>query len=130
MSGEGSWVEKRLAWLERAKGLRPEDVDVPIPLAAPLGAGKTNRHGMPSIPPGQHAVESWPILDLGHQPRMGAPEWRLEVCGEVERPSILTWEDLMALPQVEVAADFHCVTSWTRLELWWKGAKWIERMVS
>lgn len=121
MSGEGPWVEKRLAWLERAKGLRPGAVDVSISLTAPGGAGAKNRHGMPSLPPGQHLVENWPVLDLGHQPSMASSDWRLEVCGEVERPVILTWGDLMSLPQVEVASDFHCVTSWTRLGLKWEG---------
>ena len=121
MSGEGPWVERRLAWLERAKALRPETVDVPLREASPGGSGPVNRHGMPLAPPGQHLVKNWPVLDLGHQPSVDLADWRLEVCGEVERPVVMTFEDLVALPQLELESDFHCVTTWSRLDLRWEG---------
>ena len=121
MSAEGPWVERRLAWLERAKALRPEVVDVDLDARSPGGGGPLNRHGMPSTPPGQHLVENWPVLDLGHHPEVRGEEWRLDVCGEVERPISLSLQDLLALPQVQLSADFHCVTTWSRLDLRWTG---------
>ena len=30
---------------------------------------------------------------------------------------------LMALPQVEDTSDFHCVTTWSRLDLRWRGVR-------
>lgn len=121
MKDDEAWVEKRLAWISRVKALRPETVDVSIDESEPGGEGEINRHGMPCTPPGQHLVEGWPVLDMGHQPMVPLAEWRLEICGEVERPLVLDWDGLMALPQLDQEADFHCVTTWSRLNLMWRG---------
>jgi DMSO/TMAO reductase YedYZ molybdopterin-dependent catalytic subunit len=85
--------------------------------AAPLGSGPPNRHGMPKLPVGQTVTEKWPVLDLGKQPRVEKDRWQLVVHGEVEATLALSWSDLLALPQVEQAADFHCVTGWSRMDL-------------
>ena len=34
----------------------------------PLGKGKLNRHGMPTVPIGQIITIKWPVLDLGNAP--------------------------------------------------------------
>jgi DMSO/TMAO reductase YedYZ molybdopterin-dependent catalytic subunit len=90
---------------------------------APLGDGPPNRHGMPRVPPGQNELEKreWPVLDLGGPPGVTADRWRLEVDGAVEAPLALDWSALLALPQVEVEADFHCVTGWSVLDLRLRG---------
>jgi DMSO/TMAO reductase YedYZ molybdopterin-dependent catalytic subunit len=89
----------------------------------PEGSGPTNRHGMPQLPVGQHHVENWPVLDLGIHPMLPEFRWRLTVDGEVEQPVTLALAEFMALPQVEDTSDFHCVTTWSRMDLAWKGVR-------
>ncbi|WP_242392549.1 molybdopterin-dependent oxidoreductase [Anaeromyxobacter oryzisoli] len=92
----------------------------------PQGEGPQNRHGMPREPPGQNVFEKreWPVLDLGVETPDVAPErWRLVVDGPVEHPLTLSYADLLALPQVEQEADFHCVTGWSILDLRLRGVR-------
>jgi len=89
--------------------------------ARPLGSGPPNRHGMPKLPVGQTETAKWPVLDLGRQPGVSRERWRLRVAGAVEHELDLSFEELLALPQVEVTADFHCVTGWSRMDLAWRG---------
>jgi DMSO/TMAO reductase YedYZ molybdopterin-dependent catalytic subunit len=117
-----SIVERRLRYIERQKKLG-HGVNVQFDGLKPEGSGPLNRHGMPSIPAGQRVVENWPVLDLGDVPNVSLADWRLEATGLVENPVTLTWDDFMALPQVEDVSDFHCVTSWSRLGNHWKGVK-------
>jgi hypothetical protein len=35
----------------------------------------------------------------------------------------LSWDDFMALPQTEDTSDFHCVTTWSRMDVPWKGVR-------
>jgi DMSO/TMAO reductase YedYZ molybdopterin-dependent catalytic subunit len=93
------------------------------PGAPLLGSGPLNRDGRPKLPVGQHEVKNWPVLDLGVHPSIALAEWRLEVDGLVERPLSLSWDDFLALPQVEDVSDFHCVTTWSRFDNRWKGVR-------
>ena len=92
----------------------------------PLGKGKPNRHGMPVIPIGQTITKKWPVLDLGTQPKISLDEWQLIVDGEVESSVSLNWEDFMQLPQAEDVSDFHCVTTWSKLDMNWKGVRMLD----
>ena len=89
----------------------------------PRGTGAPNRHGLPVLPIGQHEVKNWPVLDLGEQPDVSTSEWKLEVAGLVDHPFTLTWDEFMALPQVDDASDFHCVTTWSRFNNQWRGVR-------
>lgn len=89
----------------------------------PQGKGPANRHGMPQTPVGQTLTQKWPVLDLGYHPNVSLDRWRLTIDGEVENPVILKWEDFMNLPQVEDVSDFHCVTTWSKLDMFWKGVR-------
>jgi DMSO/TMAO reductase YedYZ molybdopterin-dependent catalytic subunit len=89
----------------------------------PLGSGPPNRHGKPRLPVGQHEVKHWPVLDLGSRPELDASTWSLRVDGLVERPTTYTWDSFLALPQVEDVSDFHCVTTWSRMDNRWKGVR-------
>ena len=89
----------------------------------PMGKGKPNRHGMPVLPTGQTITKKWPVLDLGIQPDIFLKEWRLVLDGEVENPVELNWEEFMDLPQTEDVSDFHCVTTWSKLDLTWRGVR-------
>jgi len=92
----------------------------------PMGEGPPNRHGMPQVPPGQYVTQKWPVLDLGSKPRVPPKQWQLRVEGEVEQPLTLGWDELRALPQVTEASDFHCVTTWSKLDMTWTGVRLAE----
>jgi len=94
--------------------------------ARPMGTGKANRHGMPEIPVGQIETKKWPVLDLGIEPDIPLNEWQLKIDGDVENPVTLNWEAFMALPQTEDISDFHCVTTWSKLNMQWKGVRFMD----
>ena len=93
--------------------------------AKPQGEGPPNRHGMPREPPGQNVLskKEWPVLDLGQTPEVAQERWKLAVDGAVETPLSLSFADLLALPQVEEEADFHCVTGWSILDVSFRGVR-------
>lgn len=92
----------------------------------PMGKGNPNRHGMPVLPVGQTITKKWPVLDLGIQPAVSLKEWRLVLDGEVDNPVELNWESFMALPQTDDVSDFHCVTTWSKLDIKWKGVRLLD----
>ena len=73
------------------------------------------------LPPSQRLAKRWPVLTYGETPLVETDTWRLRLFGEVEKPVLLTWDDVMALPQTEVRADMHCVTRWSKLDNVWRG---------
>jgi DMSO/TMAO reductase YedYZ molybdopterin-dependent catalytic subunit len=73
------------------------------------------------LPPGQHLVRDWPVLDLERQPDVSTDRWRLTIKGLVARPVSLDWSAFMALPQTERRSDIHCVTTWSRYDNDWAG---------
>ncbi len=73
------------------------------------------------LPPGQHLVEKWPVLDLGVQPDLDKATWKLRIEGLVEKPVPLSFDAFMALPQMEDVSDIHCVTTWSRYDNRWAG---------
>ncbi len=73
------------------------------------------------IPPGQSRTRKWPVLHAHDVPAVPRERWTLEVNGLVERPLSFNWEQFRALPRVKVFADFHCVTTWSRLGNLWEG---------
>jgi len=119
-------VERRQRFIERQRQRHAESVDVDRAGRQPQGSGPPNRHGRPQIPIGQRVVTNWPVLDLGEAPEVDVARWRLEVTGRVANPVALDWEGFLALPQVEDVSDFHCVTSWSRLDNRWKGVRLLD----
>lgn len=75
------------------------------------------------LPPGQHLVENWPVLDLGFKPEIALSEWSLTIGGSVANLVTWTWDQLLAQPQVVDVSDFHCVTSWSRYDNEWPGVR-------
>jgi len=92
----------------------------------PMGSGIPNRHGMPVVPAGQVITTKWPVLDLGLQPDIPLDKWELVLDGAVEHPVHLNWADFMALPQTDDISDFHCVTTWSKLNMPWKGVRLLD----
>jgi DMSO/TMAO reductase YedYZ molybdopterin-dependent catalytic subunit len=83
--------------------------------------GRQSRPEEDRLPPGQHLVKNWPVLDIGLEPVIDLPNWRLDIRGLVDAPTSLKWEGFLALPQTEKLSDIHCVTSWSRYDNTWKG---------
>ncbi len=73
------------------------------------------------LPPGQHLVKNWPVLDLGIQPDISTASWKLVVNGLVAHPTKFDWQAFNALPQTELVSDIHCVTTWSRYDNRWSG---------
>ena len=91
---------------------------------AELGKFLTGQRSRPEdarLPPGQHLVTSWPVLDLGQTPNVSKEVWRLDIVGLVDTPQTWTFESLMAQPQMKAVSDIHCVTSWSRYDNHWDG---------
>ncbi|HEY9763740.1 MAG TPA: sulfite oxidase-like oxidoreductase [Trichocoleus sp.] len=74
------------------------------------------------VPPGQHLASGFPVLTYGETPHVSTETWELKVWG-LATPKTFTWEEFMALPQADFTADFHCVTTWSKLDVKWRGTK-------
>ena len=88
---------------------------------ARTGRFLTGRHGTDRLPPGQHVVTRWPVLDLGRQPDIALADWKLAVTGLVANPVSFTWQAFSAQAQDERQTDIHCVTSWSLYDNRWQG---------
>jgi DMSO/TMAO reductase YedYZ molybdopterin-dependent catalytic subunit len=117
-----SLVDKRLRYIERQRALRAATPEA-FAHSQPSGSGPANRHGRPKLPVGQHQVKNWPVLDLGDLPDVPLDAWRLEIGGLCANPVALDWAGFMALPPVEDVSDFHCVTTWSRMDNRWGGVR-------
>jgi DMSO/TMAO reductase YedYZ molybdopterin-dependent catalytic subunit len=73
------------------------------------------------LPPGQHLVTDFPVLDLGVHPEVNLDQWTLTLQGLVENPVTLNWAQFMDLPQFRDVSDFHCVTTWSQFDMVWQG---------
>lgn len=74
------------------------------------------------MPPGQHVVRDFPVLDISGPPyRSVPPAWDLRIWGRVENPVAWDHAALRALPAARVTCDIHCVTTWSKLDTEWEG---------
>lgn len=81
---------------------------------------RTPRSGS-RLPPGQHEVRDFPVLDLGGRPDVSPATWTLKIHGQVEHPVTLDWPAFQALPRFADTSDFHCVTTWSQFDMEWSG---------
>ncbi|HEY3176575.1 MAG TPA: sulfite oxidase-like oxidoreductase [Candidatus Polarisedimenticolia bacterium] len=87
----------------------------------PAGEAQT----VDQLPPGQVVTRKWPVLTHGETPRIDTKDWRFRFSGlveEAEERRVLTWEELIAIPPVEIVCDMHCVTRWSKLKARFEGA--------
>ena len=49
--------------------------------------------------------------------------WKVLIHGEVERKTVLSFQELLDLSQVDITCDVHCVTGWTLLDSQWRGVR-------
>jgi DMSO/TMAO reductase YedYZ molybdopterin-dependent catalytic subunit len=80
------------------------------------------------LPPGQSLTIKWPVLHYGRVPQFNPAAWDFKISGLVEKPLRFTWDEFGALPQIESASDFHCVTRWSRLDNRWRGVRFGEAL--
>jgi DMSO/TMAO reductase YedYZ molybdopterin-dependent catalytic subunit len=91
-------------WLERNVG--------PILVKDPTGL-------LALLPIGRFRIYSV-TADL---PDRSRSEYRLTVRGLVDRPTVLTFDELAAMPKTRVTQDFQCVTGWRVPEVRWAGVR-------
>jgi DMSO/TMAO reductase YedYZ molybdopterin-dependent catalytic subunit len=83
---------------------------------------QTRADGRPRLPPGQRVIEA--LRPMGGEPGDPSPSaYRLRVHGAVESPFELSFAELLAQPQTELALDVHCVTTWSVLGAHFKGVR-------
>ncbi|MFP3684380.1 sulfite oxidase-like oxidoreductase [Bacillus sp. SIMBA_026] len=76
------------------------------------------------IPPNQNVTTKFPVLHAGNVPYYeDMSKWNLQVYGLVDRPMLLSFDDIKAFPEAEVKNDIHCVTGWSRLDNIWQGIR-------
>ena len=78
------------------------------------------------VPQGQHLTQGFPVLDLGVRPAFNPAMWRFKVWGEVENPIEFSWNDFQKLPHTRQTSDFHCVTTWSKLDVQWGGVRFAD----
>ena len=83
--------------------------------------GRVSRPEADRLPPGQHLVKEWPVLDLGVHPKIDPAHWTLRVFGAVQEAVTWDWQAFRAQPQVREVTDIHCVTTWSRYDNAWEG---------
>ncbi len=83
--------------------------------------GRATRPEAERLPPGQHLVRDWPVLDLGVHPRVDPARWTLRVFGAVREAVTWDWTAFRAQQQVREVTDIHCVTTWSRYDNAWEG---------
>jgi len=87
------------------------------------GAEFAPRPDRPRVPPNQSVTTTFYTLTAEPVPVVDASSLVIKFWGEVAAPAQLTWQQLMTVEKVTVAADFHCVTGWSMLGTQWGGAR-------
>jgi DMSO/TMAO reductase YedYZ molybdopterin-dependent catalytic subunit len=126
-AGEAELVEQaklRLADLDRnaelPAGVLDTSDDGP---GGSILASELPPHAAARVPPHQRVTRGWPVLHEGPIPRFDPETWRLTVTGACATKVELSYDELKALPTVELDADFHCVTGWSKLDNLWRGVQ-------
>jgi len=73
------------------------------------------------LPPNQVLTRKWPVLHAGTVPKFDRATWTFRIFGLVEREWSCSYDEFIALHQVQVQADMHCVTRWSKLDNLWEG---------
>jgi DMSO/TMAO reductase YedYZ molybdopterin-dependent catalytic subunit len=92
----------------------PEDVGAGVIVSPDTRRGER-------LPPNQARTGKWPVLDAHGPPQIDLGAWNLVVSGLVKSNLSFDWTEFRALPRVQVFADMHCVTRWSRLGNVWEG---------
>jgi len=83
--------------------------------------GHAHEARSPRLPPGQHESASWPVLAAEPTPRLETASWTFRIEGLVEKEVTWNWDDIRSLNGSTFVGDIHCVTTWSRLAMTFKG---------
>jgi DMSO/TMAO reductase YedYZ molybdopterin-dependent catalytic subunit len=75
----------------------------------------------PTVPPGQHVTDGFPVLHVGDVPAIDPRTYRLSFTGLLGNPFSISYDELRALPATEYRGDIHCVTRWSKKATYWRG---------
>ncbi|MDQ4501503.1 molybdopterin-dependent oxidoreductase [Sinomonas sp. ASV322] len=78
------------------------------------------KRDVPGLPPGQYLTEDFPVLSAGPTPRIERDQWVFSFAADGSSRH-WDWNGFMSLPQEDILADLHCVTSWSKLGTRWRG---------
>ncbi len=79
------------------------------------------------LPPGQYFTDRFPVLHAGSVPVYNdLTTWDFRIFGLVAEEQRLSWDDILALPSVEITTDIHCVTKWSKFDTVWRGVPFTE----
>jgi DMSO/TMAO reductase YedYZ molybdopterin-dependent catalytic subunit len=74
------------------------------------------------LPPGQYDTgSSWPVLTAEVTPTLATDDWTFRIDGAVDSPTTWTWDELHALPESVYEGAIHCVTTWSKFDMTWRG---------
>jgi DMSO/TMAO reductase YedYZ molybdopterin-dependent catalytic subunit len=74
------------------------------------------------LPPGQYDTgSSWPVLTAEVTPDLSTDDWTFRIEGAVDNPTTWTWDELHALPESIYDGAIHCVTTWSKFDMTWRG---------
>jgi DMSO/TMAO reductase YedYZ molybdopterin-dependent catalytic subunit len=76
----------------------------------------------PRLPPGQYDTgDQWPVLSAEVTPSLDLATWTFSIEGYVDRIVTWTWDEFQVLPQSVYEGDIHCVTTWSKLGVHFRG---------
>ena len=98
-----------IVWGSKAAGLMERLL---APVAAKDGTGLLGL-----LPTGRFRI----YTITGSLPKRSTADWRLDVGGLAGAPYTIGYDELLAMPAVELTKDFQCVTGWRVPDVKWKG---------
>ncbi len=63
----------------------------------------------------------WPVLTAEATPRIDPERWSLTVDGLAAQPTTWSLAELQALPRSTYLGDIHCVTTWSKFDVAFRG---------
>jgi DMSO/TMAO reductase YedYZ molybdopterin-dependent catalytic subunit len=85
------------------------------------GFGGRRSSSNPPLPPGQYLTRDFPVLSAGPTPAISREQWQFSVRVEGGQDHQWDFTGLSALGVVDITADLHCVTGWSKLGTSWRG---------
>ncbi|MCZ7372594.1 MAG: molybdopterin-dependent oxidoreductase [Candidatus Methanoperedens sp.] len=72
---------------------------------------------------GIKAINSFRIRSIEQTPSFDLATWKLTVEGLVDKPIVISYNELLKLESEEQITDFHCVEGWSVDNVKWKGIR-------
>ena len=88
-----------------------------------FGRQRPNKQIDKRLPPGQYLTEGFPVLSAGPSPKTSLGDWDFTIENTDGRKYALSWDEFKILPTVNLIADIHCVTKWSKLDTNWTGVR-------